>query len=237
MAYDEISDGKHTANTGDFWKEIAQKLNAIKKDTTVVKIFSQYEKDKINLLKRLSPDQKTAAQTDFLHSHELSLIFIENLSHNNRMFLVMAACTLGLPVPEEYADNFQDYGLEQGTSKAIRIVEKAIQKEDASFDFIRAWAEINDAYGFISALTGGDKGNYHYLDKRYLNGTAGNIIEQHMQPQPFKTACDILEAKALFESSQDSVYLRVAPENGRVVINLSNTDCQVVVIGESVESF
>lgn len=61
------------------------------------------------------------------------------------------------------------------------------------------------------------------------------FYNEHKRPlssQSFKTALEILEAKALFESPQESVYLRVAPDNQDVILNLSNSDCEVVVINK-----
>lgn len=51
--------------------------------------------------------------------------------------------------------------------------------------------------------------------------------------QQFKQACDLLEAMALFDGPERKVYLRVAPHDGQIIINLANKNGEVVIIGKN----
>lgn len=69
--------------------------------------------------------------------------------------------------------------------------------------------------------------------KRYLQHLYYLEYRKPMNSQNFKLACDMLEAKALFEGETEKIYLRVAGDMGRVFINLANDKAEVVEIDKN----
>ena len=67
-----------------------------------------------------------------------------------------------------------------------------------------------------------------HLLRRMFYKEYGRVMGQ----QPFKQACDLLEATALFDYPELPVYLRIAPFEGNVVINLADDEGNVVIINK-----